>query len=144
MGAKRLGLDACALFVFLLVANPTITGIDVHEWLGLGSLVAFVAHVAGSAVFAKEAGRKKRKRSAATTANRLIDTIMLITMMTCVVSGLMVSGAVLQTLGLYAHGYYFWDPLHAITAKLFFALILVHLVLHWPAIAQALPVSRKE
>ena len=47
------------------------------------------------------------------------------------VSGIMVSGAVLPALGLYADGYYFWDPLHAIAAKALLALLLVHVVVHW-------------
>ena len=42
-----------------------------------------------------------------------------------------VSGAVLPALGLYADGYYFWDPLHAIAAKALLALLLVHVVAHW-------------
>ena len=37
--------------------------------------------------------------------------------MVATVSGLMVSGTVLPVLGLYAPGYFFWDPLHAIAAK---------------------------
>lgn len=36
-----------------------------------------------------------------------------------------------RQLGLYADGYYFWDPLHAIAAKALLALLLVHVVAHW-------------
>ncbi len=42
----------------------------------------------------------------------------------------MVSGAVLQAFGLYAPGYYFWDPLHAVAAKVALTLLLVHVVVH--------------
>ena len=37
----------------------------------------------------------------------------------------------LPALGLYADGYYFWDPVHAFSAKLLLALIIVHIVVHW-------------
>ncbi|MEI3231991.1 MAG: DUF4405 domain-containing protein [Gordonibacter pamelaeae] len=50
--------------------------------------------------------------------------------MVCVVSGVLVSGAVLPALGYYAQGYYFWDPLHAVSAKVLLALLLVHVVVH--------------
>ena len=48
----------------------------------------------------------------------------------CVTSGVMVSGAVLPTLGLYAEGYYFWNPLHAVSAKVLLALLLIHLFIN--------------
>ena len=43
------------------------------------------------------------------------------------VSGLLISGAILPAFGLYADGYYFWDPLHAASAKVLLALLLIHL-----------------
>ena len=51
--------------------------------------------------------------------------------MTVMVSGLGISGTVLAVFGLYADGYYFWDPLHAIAAKVLLALLLVHVAVHW-------------
>ena len=42
--------------------------------------------------------------------------------MACAVSGIMVSGDVLRAFGWYAEGYYFWDPLHAVSAKVLLAL----------------------
>ena len=55
--------------------------------------------------------------------------------MAVTVSGVMVSGAVLPTFGWYAQGYYFWDPLHAVSAKALMALLLVHVVVHGKWIA---------
>ena len=57
--------------------------------------------------------------------------LVLLSLALCVVSGLLVSGDVLPALGLYADGYYFWDPVHAFSAKLLLALIIVHIVVHW-------------
>lgn len=50
-----------------------------------------------------------------------------------VVSGVMVSGAALPSLGLYATGYSFWDPLHAVAAKVLLAALIVHVVVRAPA-----------
>ena len=44
MDKKNLAIDVAALAVFLAVANPALTGIGVHEWLGLGMLLVFFVH----------------------------------------------------------------------------------------------------
>ena len=111
MDRKLLAVDAACLLVYLVAASPALTGIGIHEWLGLGVLVVFFAHAAMHVDWAVEAVRSA--------------------FMTVTVSGIMVSGAVLPALGLYADGYYFWDPLHAIAAKALLALLLVHVVAHW-------------
>ena len=36
MDGKNLAVDAVALAVYAVVANPAVTGIALHEWLGLG------------------------------------------------------------------------------------------------------------
>ena len=59
-----------------------------------------------------------------------MDALIVVGFMVATVSGLMVSGTVLQVLGLYAPGYFFWDPLHAIAAKLLLALLVVHVAVH--------------
>ena len=48
----------------------------------------------------------------------------------CAVSGVLVSATVLPTFGLFAPGYFVWDPLHAVSAKVLLALVLVHAVSH--------------
>ena len=49
----------------------------------------------------------------------------------CISSSFSLRNTGLPALGLYADGYYFWDPLHAIAAKALLALLLVHVVAHW-------------
>ena len=50
--------------------------------------------------------------------------------------------AVLPALGLYARGYFFWDPLHAASAKVLLALLLVHLALNASAVVRAVRARR--
>jgi hypothetical protein len=47
------------------------------------------------------------------------------------VSGLMVSRHILSLLGFVAPGYFFWNPLHSISAKILLAVLLIHIVVHW-------------
>ena len=132
MDKKNLAIDVAALAVFLVVANPALTGIGVHEWLGLGMLLVFFVHALLHADWAVEALRGSIARpSWGRTGNLVLDALIVVALMAVTVSGIMVSGAVLPALGLYATGYYFWDPLHAIAAKVLLALLLVHVVVHW-------------
>ena len=104
MRAPRIAFDIMLLAFYLVTANPATTGMPLHEYLGVGVFVLMVAHV----VMSGEG--------------------------LCVVSGIMVSGALLPSLGLYATGYYFWDPVHALSAKVLLAALLVHIVLRIPVV----------
>lgn len=132
MDGKNLAIDVVALVAYLVAANPALTGIGLHEWLGLGALVALFVHLLVHADWCVDALRTTLRRPTwARTGNLVVDALMLVTLVVVVVSGLFVSGAVLPAFGLYAEGYYFWDPLHAIAAKALLALLLVHVVVHW-------------
>lgn len=132
MDGKNLAIDVVALVAYLVVANPALTGIGLHEWLGLGALVVLFVHLLVHADWCVDALRTTLRRPTwARTGNLVVDALMLVTLVVVVVSGLFVSGAVLPAFGLYAEGYYFWDPLHAIAAKALLALLLVHVVVHW-------------
>ena len=127
---KNLAIDIGALVVYLVVANPALTGIGAHEWLGFGVLLAFFIHcvVHGDWIFSVASGLKSASWGA--RGNFALDALILVAFATVMVSGLCISGAVLPFAGLYAPGYFFWDPLHAISAKVLLALLLVHVVVH--------------
>lgn len=139
MDAKKrsaLVVDLIVLVVYLVVANPALTGIGVHEWLGIAAFVAFVAHAAQHGDWVAETARTAFARpSLGRTGHFVLDALIVVAFMTCTVSGVLVSGAVLPALGLYADGFFFWDPLHAASAKVLLALLVVHVVAHWRWIA---------
>ncbi len=169
MDRKMLAFDVVVLVVYLAAANPAITGIGAHEWLGLGVCLVLVAHAAISGGRAQDRRRRARSEnaggggrcrsegaacevtaagasprgpkaapqegksgaSAARVARWALDALIAVALAVCAVSGVMVSGAVLPAFGLYAEGYFFWDPLHAASAKVLLALLLVHVAVHW-------------
>lgn len=133
---RSLVVDAIALVVYLVVANPGITGVPPHEWLGIAVFVVFVAHVAQHGEWVAETVRTAfRRPSVGRTGHLVLDALILIAFMVCTVSGLLISGAVLPAFGLFADGYFFWNPLHAASAKVLLALLLIHVVVHWRWIA---------
>ena len=144
MDRRNLAIDIAALAVYLVAANPAVTGIGIHEWLGLGMLVIFFVHAAMHVDWVIEAVRRSFVRlSWARTGNAVLDLVIVAVVMVVMVSGVMVSGAVLPALGLDADGYYCWDPLHGVSAKLLLALMLVHVAVHWPWFAKVFK-KRKE
>ena len=108
MKRNRALFDAVVLVVYLVAANPALTGVPVHEFIGLGAFVVMGVHIVASGDGL--AGRGRAGRLA-------LNIVLLVALAACVVSGVMVSGAALPSLGLYATGYSFWDPLHAVAAK---------------------------
>ena len=60
----------------------------------------------------------------------MLDVATALVFMVAMVSGIMVSRFILPALGLVAPGYFFWNPLHSLFAKLLLALLLVHVVVH--------------
>lgn len=128
---RNLVLDAAALAVYAVVASPAVTGIGMHEWIGLGLFVLFVVHVAAHGGWIADTVRAAFSRpSAARMANLVLDALIALALAVCAVSGLFVSGAVLPSFGWFAPGYFFWDPLHALSAKALLALLVVHVVAH--------------
>ena len=140
---RSLAVDAVALLVYLAVANPAVTGVPVHEWLGIAVFVAFLVHVVQHVDWAADAVKAAFGHpSVGRTGHLLLDALILVAFMVCTVSGLLISGTVLPALGLYADGYFFWNPLHAASAKLLLALLVVHVAAHWRWIANALRKGR--
>lgn len=132
---KNLVVDVAALAVYLVAANPALTGVGLHEWLGIGVFVVFLVHCAMHAGAVGAALRDFGRIPWGAKGNLVLDALVLAAFMVVTVSGLLISGAVLPAFGLYAGGYYFWDPLHAIAAKALLALLLVHVVVHWRWVA---------
>ena len=120
MRVSRVAFDIVLLALYLVAANPALTGVPFHEYLGVGVFVLLVAHVVASGEGLGGRGR---------WAQRVLNGVLLVALVFCVVSG---------ALGLYATGYYFWDPLHALSAKVLLAALLVHVVLRVPAAASVL------
>ena len=106
--------------------------------------LVFFVHALLHADWAVEALRGSIARpSWGRTGNLVLDALIVVALMAVTVSGIMVSGAVLPTFGWYAQGYYFWDPLHAMSAKALLALLLVHVVVHGKWLARVFKKGEK-
>ena len=135
---RNLVMDIVLVAVYAIVSLPSLTGIGFHEWAGVGLFDLFLAHVAVRVDWATDAMKHTMvKRSWTWRGNLALDAAILLAFAVVAVSGLGISGAVLTAFGLYADGYYFWGPLHAVSAKVLFVLLLVHVIVHWKWILRA-------
>ena len=126
----KLAVDAVALVAYVIVSLPSLTGVAFHEWLGLAVFVVLAVHLAQHLyqVILKRAPASDgaaRRATPARVARAVLAVLLAVALMVCVVSGVMV-----PAFGLYAEGYYFWNPLHAVSAKVLLALLLIHLFLN--------------
>ncbi|MCL1846757.1 MAG: DUF4405 domain-containing protein [Coriobacteriia bacterium] len=129
--SRLLTLDIIAAVLYIIAANPIITGLSVHEWVSLGVLLVFIVHGAQHYDWVIEAFRKLRsKPNLLQTANLVLGTLLVAVFMVVTVSGIMVSRHILPLLGLVAPDYFFWNPLHSVSAKALLALALIHVVVH--------------
>lgn len=127
---RKAVLDAVAAVFFAVAVLPQLTGIAAHEWLGIVALVALLAHLAARLDALAGLCRAAARRSFLALARVALDAALFLTLAVCAVSGALVSATVLPAFGLFAPGYFVWDPLHAASAKVLLALVLVHAVSH--------------
>lgn len=135
---RDLLIDAVALVAYLIVANPSVTGLPVHEWLSVGVLVVVLVHFVVHWDWTADAVKRFFARlSAASRMNLVIDAVLFVAFVVCMLSGFMVSRHVLMSFGYVAQGYFVWNPMHSISATTLLAAMLVHLAAHWKWIVMA-------
>lgn len=128
---RMLVVDFSAFLTYALAALPSLTGVPAHEWFGLALLAPVFVHCAQHVDRVARALPRCVREARLRNCGRLaLDAALLVALSTVFVSGLGMSGAVLQAFGLYAEGYYTWSPLHAAAAKALLALLLVHMAVH--------------
>ena len=131
MNTRNLVIDACLLVAAMVVFIPLITGIALHEWLGLVLFIVVVAHI-----FVHFDGIIVGFRSAACShdvcriVSSIFGTLSVFTFAVVIISGLAISGSILPALGFCSYGFFFWDSVHAIVAKLLLAFFIIHTVMN--------------
>ena len=127
---ERLALDLTVFAIVVAAANPILTGITLHEWLGVVLIVPALVHLivnwewvarAVSAFFG-------RIRSVA-RVNLVVDGALFLSVIGVTLSGFMVIPGFASALGVQAAT--LWHPVHLITSNLTVAFTLLHFALHW-------------
>jgi hypothetical protein len=131
MTAKtNLVLDLVLAAAFLAATNPPLTGMTVHEWLGLAFAAAMMVHLLfhwdwmSAAVRHLFARRGQRLKS-------LVDLCLFVAFTAAVVSGVLISREVLPAMGLPASSRHGWRAIHDASSNAAVLALALHLGLNW-------------
>lgn len=133
---SRLALDATVLAAYLLANNPSATGIAIHEWLSIGLALVICMHAALSWEWiASTTKRLFAKAKAASKLNLVIDSVLFLSFVTVMLSGLLISRVVLGAVGIHVAAGGVWRILHTLSADVALWALAIHFALHWQWIA---------
>ncbi|MDV3427063.1 MAG: DUF4405 domain-containing protein [Bacillota bacterium] len=114
------------LLLFLMAFH--ITGDSLHEWLGVGMFILFIVHHILNKTWYQNIFRGKY--TAFRVLQAIVNTLIFVSMIGLMVSGIMLSRYVFTFLPIYG-GMSFARKLHLLSSYWGFILMALHLGLHW-------------
>jgi uncharacterized protein DUF4405 len=132
----KLALDTAIFIAFLVAMDPRSSGIAVHEWLAVSALAAIVVHLLLSWDWIVQITKRfTSKVNGQTRINYILNWALFIDVTVVMLSGLMISQAVVPSLGINLPQNFTWRSLHDLSANLFLLLLGLHTALHWNWVA---------
>ena len=131
-------IDLVTFIVFFLIVAPQSTGIPVHEWLSVVFVGTFVVHIVAHWQWVIEMSKRFfKKMQGEIRFNYILDALFFLFMTTALMSGFLISEAVLPVLGVSLTIDPFWVTLHEMSANLSLLILAIHLAMHWQWIVNA-------
>jgi hypothetical protein len=124
---NRIVIAYAMLLVLLLLMLKLMTGVVVHEVLGVGLVLLAAAHLSNSQSSLKSMGKRRRR------SRFMLNTLLLLSLLSTVISGAMLSVALFRFLNIPYHEIFY--TIHTMSAQVLLVLSVVHLVLHMKSIA---------
>lgn len=135
---KNFWVDIALFLMFIVDMNTHLTGIPVHEWLGIVFGGALVYHILLHWQWISNATRKLFTKLPTIQRIRYVVDLLLFAMMVIVVaSGIWISRAALPAVGISLENSRFWSGLHHITSELVIFLVGLHVALSWSWVTNA-------
>lgn len=128
----NLTLDVVIFSAFLVASNPALTGLPIHEWLGVSFIAALVTHLLFHWDWIVSLGKTFFKKLIhVSRLNFVIDSLLFIAMTAAMLSGLMISRSVLPTFGIQLDISRSWRSIHSLSADASLFFVALHFALHW-------------
>jgi len=126
---ERLALDLAIFALVIAAANPAITGLPLHEWLGIVLVVPALVHLILNWDWVLRAigGFLGRIRTVA-RVNLVIDMGLFVSLVAVTLSGFLVIPGLASALGLEISPV--WHLVHLVSSNLTVAFALAHFALH--------------
>jgi hypothetical protein len=129
---KNLVLDIIIFVAFLAVANPSLTGMTLHEWLALAFAAAIVTHLLFHWKWLVAVTRKFfHKLIHQSRLNYIVDALFFVAMTAAMFSGLLISKSILATLGIQLDVSRSWKTIHTLASDASLILLGLHFALHF-------------
>ncbi len=129
-------IDLAIFATFVLVMDVPLTGLAVHEWLGIAIAIGLVVHLVQHTNWIVTTTR--RIFSATSWRNRLNYLMMgalFVAFVAVVASGLIISEVALRWIGITTNPASFWVWLHLVSVSAVLWLTALHVALNWKWVA---------
>lgn len=125
-------VDITIFLAFLVAMNPHMTGIGIHEWLGIAFGGAILAHLLLHWQWLVEITRRFFGRiTKEARLNYLVNLLFFIDMTLIIFTGIMISESALPAFGITLQQSFAWRGLHTTSANLALPILGLHIALHW-------------
>lgn len=125
-------VDALVALFFVLVMNVPLTGVAIHEWLGIAIAAALATHLVQHADWiARTTRRWSGRTSLQNRLNYLLMIGLFVGFASIIVSGLLISESALPWLGYHPPATDFWLWLHLSSVGWVIALAAIHIAMNW-------------
>jgi len=134
----KLLVDLGILIGFLIAMEPRSRGLAVHEWLATSLIAVLVIHLLLSWDWIVQITRRFMGRvNRQARINYILNWLLFIDGAILMLSGFMISEAVMPALGIQLPRNFAWRGLHELSSNLFLILLGLHTALHWNWIVDA-------
>ena len=141
----RLIVDILLAIGFLVLMSPVLTGLPIHEWLGLGVLAIVLVHLLAQWDWTHASTRRfVSQLSSRLRLTYVLNWVLFVSLCVVMLSGVMISEVALPALGVGslrtpgpAAGA--WRLAHTLSANALIGLAGIHLGLNWRWVVSALP-----
>jgi cytochrome b561 len=130
-------LDALLLLLGLLLMSPRLTGLALHEWIGIAFLLPLLVHLLMSWRWIVTALRRALAPACwRDAANLALNTMLFISTTVVVVSGLVISQVALPWLGVGTIDDRTWRTTHNNWTDAMWLFVCAHVAMNWRWIAK--------
>ena len=128
----NLTLDIAIFSVFLVASNPALTGLAIHEWLGVSFAAALITHLLFHWDWIANLTKTFFKKLLhVSRLNFVVDSLLFVAMTAAMLSGLMISRNVLPAFGVQLDASRAWRSIHSLSANASLIFVALHFALHW-------------
>jgi len=125
-------LDTVLLIIFILLLSPRLTGLPLHEVLGIIFFIPIIIHLLIAWPWIQSVTKKFFKTASRRTHfNFFLNTILFILVITELVSGFVISQVVLPGLGIKTLNDKSWRSVHNLTLNYTLLFAGLHIAINW-------------